>query len=123
MLLNSLSATIINVALATLGREFNVSPAAIDAVVVSFLVSQAVCIPGSGWLGDRWGTKRSFLLALALFVGASALCGLSQSFGQLVFFRIVQGAGGGLLTPVGMSMLYRAFPPEERVRVSRLLMF
>lgn len=123
MLLNSLSATIINVALATLGREFHVSPAAIEAVVVSFLVSQAVCIPVSGWLGDRWGTKRSFLLALALFVGASALCGVAQNFGQLVFFRIVQGAGGGLLTTVGMSMLYRAFPPEERVRLSRLLMF
>jgi EmrB/QacA subfamily drug resistance transporter len=123
MLLNSLSATIVNVALATLGREFEVSPAAIEAVVVSFLVSQAVCIPVSGWLGDRWGTKRSFLLALALFVGASGLCGLAQNYGQLVLFRIVQGAGGGLLTPVGMSMLYRAFPPQERVRLSRLLMF
>ncbi len=123
MLLNSLNGTIINVALATLGREFGVSPAAIEAVVVSFLVSQAVCIPVSGWLGDRWGTKRSFLLALALFVVASLLCGFAQSFGQLVVFRVLQGVGGGLLTPVGMAMLYRAFPPQERVRVSRLLMF
>ena len=123
MLLNSLNGTIINVALATLGREFGVSPAAIEAVVVSFLVSQAVFIPVSGWLGDRWGTKRSFLLALALFTVASLLCGFAQNFGQLVAFRVLQGVGGGLLTPVGMAMLYRAFPPQERVRVSRLLMF
>ena len=123
MLLNSLSGTIVNVALATLGREFNVAPAAIEAVVVGYLVSQAVCIPVSGWLGDRWGTKRSFLLALTLFTGASVLCGLAQSFGQLVAFRVLQGVGAGLLMPVGMAMLYRAFPPQERVRVSRLLMF
>jgi EmrB/QacA subfamily drug resistance transporter len=123
MLLNSLSATIVNVALATLGREFDVPPAAVEAVVVSYLVSQAVCIPVSGWLGDRWGTKRSFLLALALFTAASVLCGLARSFGQLVAFRVVQGVGAGLLMPVGMALLYRAFPPDQRVRVSRLLMF
>ncbi|MFN8540574.1 MAG: MFS transporter [Thermomicrobiales bacterium] len=96
MLLNSLSATIINVALATLGREFHVSPAAIEAVVVSFLVSQAVCIPVSGWLGDRWGTKRSFLLALALFVGASAaLCGVSRKFRAVGLVQDRAGAGAG----------------------------
>ena len=123
MLLNSLSATIVNVALATLGREFDVPPAAVEAVVVSYLVSQAVCIPVSGWLGDRWGTKRSFLLALALFTAASELCGLARSFGQLVAFRVVQGVGAGLLMPVGMVLLYRAFPPDQRVRVLCLLMF
>lgn len=123
MLLNSLSGTIVNVALATLGREFAVAPAAIEAVVVGYLVSQAVCIPVSGWLGDRWGTKRSFLLALSIFIGASILCGLAPSFGLLVAFRVLQGVGAGLLMPVGMAMLYRAFPPQERVRVSRILMF
>jgi len=123
MLMNSLDSTIVNVALATLSRQFGVSPAAIDAVVIGYLVSLAVFIPASGWLGDRWGTKRIFLLALALFSGASALCGLAQSFGQLVVFRVLQGAGGGLLTPVGMAMLYRTFPPRERVGVARILMF
>jgi len=123
MLMNSIDSTIVNVALATLSRQFNVAPSAIDAVVVSYLVSLAVFIPASGWLGDRWGTKRIFLLALALFTGASALCGLSASFGQLILFRALQGAGGGMLTPVGMAMLYRTYPPEERVQVSRILMF
>lgn len=123
MILNSLDSTIVNVALATLAREFSVSPDAIDTVVTAYLVSLAVFIPVSGWLGDRWGTKRTFLLALGLFTAASALCGMAQSIDQLVAFRILQGAGGGLLTPVGMAMLYRAFPPAERVQVSRILMF
>ncbi|MDP9368159.1 MAG: multidrug efflux MFS transporter, partial [Chloroflexota bacterium] len=123
MLMSSLDSTIVNVALATLGREFNVTPASIEAVVISYLVSLAAFIPASGWLGDRFGTKRIFLVALGIFTVASALCGLAQSLNQLIAFRVLQGAGGGLLTPVGMAMLYRAFPPEERVRVSRILMF
>ncbi|MBA2596430.1 MAG: DHA2 family efflux MFS transporter permease subunit [Chloroflexia bacterium] len=123
MLMNTLDATIVNVALATLGREFNVPAVMIEAVVVAYLVSLAVFMPASGWLGDRFGTKRVFLTALTLFVGASALCGLAQSLEQLVAFRVLQGAGGGMLTPVGMAMLYRTFPPQERVAVGRILMF
>jgi MFS family permease len=99
MLLNSIDSTIVTVALATLSRQFGVSPAAIDAIVIGYLVSLAVFIPASGWLGDRFGTKRIFLLALAIFTAASALCGLSQSLNQLIVFRVLQGAGGGLLTP------------------------
>ena len=75
MLMNTLDSTIVNVALVTLGREFHVPPVMTEAVVVAYLVSLAVFIPASGWLGDRFGTKRVFLTALALFVGASALCG------------------------------------------------
>ncbi len=123
MLMNTLDATIVNVALATLGREFGVPATSTEAVVVGYLVSLAVFIPASGWLGDRFGTKRVFLAALALFVVASALCGQAQSLEQLVAFRVLQGAGGGLLTPVGMAMLYRTFPPAERVAVGRILMF
>jgi EmrB/QacA subfamily drug resistance transporter len=123
MLLNSLNGSIVNVAIATLARQFNVSPAATQGVIVGYLVSVAVFIPASGWLGDRWGTKRTFILALALFTGSSLACGLAGGLEQLILFRVLQGAGGGLLTPVGMALLYRAFPPEERVRIARLLMF
>src|SRR3954469_1235489 len=123
MLMNTLDSTIVIVALATLGREFNVPPVTTEAVVVGYLVSLAAFIPASGWLGDRFGTKRIFLLALALFVTASILCGLSGSLQQLILFRVLQGAGGGMLTPVGMAMLYRTFPPRERVGVARILMF
>lgn len=123
MLMNSLDSTIVNVALATLGREFGVPAASVEAVIIGYLVSLAVFIPASGWLGDRFGSKRVFLAALAIFTGASLLCGTAQSLEQLVVFRVLQGMGGGLLTPVGMAMLYRTFPPAERVAVGRILMF
>ncbi len=123
MILNTLDATMINVALSTLAREFDVSPSAIKPVVIGYLVSLAVFIPVSGWVGDRFGTKRTFLVALAIFTVASGLSGFAQTLPQLVLFRVVQGVGGGMLTPVGMAMLYRTFPPNERIGVGRILMF
>jgi EmrB/QacA subfamily drug resistance transporter len=113
--------TIVNVALPQLAHDFKVGPDHIDSVVVGFLVSLAVFIPASGWLGDRFGMKRMLLTAIVIFTGASALCGISQSLTQLVIFRILQGVGGGMLTPIGMAMLFRTFPPAERVRASRIL--
>ena len=116
-----MDSTIVNVALPTLAREFQVPATSVELVVISYLISLAVFIPVSGWLGDRFGTKRVFLVALSVFILASALCGLAQSFVQLVVFRALQGAGGGMLTPVGMAMLFRTFPPEQRVRASGIL--
>jgi EmrB/QacA subfamily drug resistance transporter len=113
--------TIVNVALPTIGHDFGVVTANLDVVSVGFLVSLAVFIPASGWLGDRLGSKRVLLAAIAIFTIASALCGVAQNLTELVFFRILQGVGGGMLTPVGMAMLYRAYPPQERVRASRIL--
>ena len=78
-------------------------------------------IPASGWLGDRFGGKRMLLAAIVVFTVASALCGLASSLGELVLFRVLQGVGGGMLAPVGMAMLFRAFPPEERIRASSIL--
>jgi EmrB/QacA subfamily drug resistance transporter len=121
MFMTIMDTTIVNTALPVLGRDFHVPAAHVDTVVVGFLVSLAVVIPASGWLGDRLGTKRVFLGALVVFTVASALCGLAQTLGQLVAFRIVQGIGGGMLAPVGLAMLYRTFPPAERVRASRIL--
>jgi EmrB/QacA subfamily drug resistance transporter len=121
MFMNIMDITIVNVALPSIGHQFGVSEAALDSIAVGYLVSLAVFIPAAGWLGDRFGSKRILLLAIALFTGASALCGLADSLGQLVVFRVVQGVGGGMLTPVGMAMLFRTFPPEERVRASSIL--
>ena len=92
-----------------------------DAISIAFLVSLAVFIPASGWLGDRFGGKRVLLAAIVVFTAASALCGLASSLGELVAFRILQGAGGGMLAPVGMAMLFRVFPPAERIRASAIL--
>src|SRR5215468_1463946 len=121
MFMAIMDTTIVNVALPTISRDLSVPLDRVDGVVTGFLVSLAVFIPASGWLGDRFGTKRVFLAALAIFTLASALCGQAQNFGELVGFRILQGAGGGMLTPTGMAMLYRTFPPAERVRASRIL--
>ncbi len=114
--------TVVNTALPTLDRDFNASSATIEWVVLGYLLSLAVWIPASGWLGDRFGTKRIFLGALAFFTVGSAMCGLAQSIEQLVAFRVVQGIGGGMLTPVGTAMLFRAFPPHERAKASTVLL-
>jgi EmrB/QacA subfamily drug resistance transporter len=121
MFMSILDATIVNVALPTIGRDFGVSATAVDGIAIAFLVSLAVTIPASGWLGDRYGGKRVLLTAIALFTGASALCGVASSLGELVAFRILQGAAGGMLAPVGMAMLYRVFPPGERIKAAAIL--
>src|SRR5712672_791520 len=121
MFMSIMDTTIVNVALPTIGRDFAVSPTSVDSVSIAFLVSLAVFIPASGWLGDRFGGKRVLLTAIAVFSVASALCGVASSLGELVAFRILQGAGGGMLAPVGMAMLYRVFPPAERIRAASIL--
>src|ERR1700678_1152802 len=89
----------------------------LDATVVNV----AVFIPASGWLGDRFGGKRVLLAAIVVFTGASALCGAAQTLTELEVFRVVQGIGGGMLAPVGLAMLLRVFPPEDRIRMAGLL--
>jgi EmrB/QacA subfamily drug resistance transporter len=121
MFMAILDTTIVNVALPTLGRDFHVSSTALDTVVIGFLVSLAVFIPASGWLGDRFGPRRVLLTAIFMFTAASALCGMATSLSELTAFRVLQGVGGGLMTPVGMTMLWRAFPPAERIRASAIL--
>jgi EmrB/QacA subfamily drug resistance transporter len=121
MFMSIMDVTIVNVALPTIGRDFHVSPTAVDSISIAFLVSLAVFIPASGWLGDRFGGKRVLLTAIVIFTAASALCGLASSLGELVAFRVLQGVGGGMLAPVGLAMLFRVFPPAERIRASAIL--
>ncbi len=123
MFISILDTTIVNVALPAIGRSFHVAATSVDSVSIFFLVSLAVFIPASGWLGDRFGGKRILLGAIGVFTAASALCGLATNMTELVLFRVLQGVGGGMLMPVGMAMLYRAYPPEERVRASSVLTF
>jgi len=117
----SMDGQIVNVALATLQRSFGVSTGSVQWVVTGYLLSLAVFIPASGWFGDRFGTKRILLAAIALFTLSSLLCALSHNIGELTAFRVLQGAGGGLLTPVGAAMLYRAYPPERRASIQPTL--
>jgi len=116
-----LDTTSVNVALPTLSREFQAPISDIEWVVLGYLLSLAVWIPASGWIGDRFGTKRVYLFALVMFTGSSMLCGTADSLAQLTAFRILQGVGGGMLVPVGTAMLFRAFPPIERAKASTVL--
>lgn len=106
--------TAVNVALPRLAEQFGVPSTEIEWVALAYLLSVAAVIPAAGWLGDRFGTKRMFIIALGLFIGGSVLCGVSQSLTQLVASRVAQGLGAGLITPIGSAMLFRAFPLSER---------
>jgi EmrB/QacA subfamily drug resistance transporter len=119
MFMATMDMHIINVALPSLGRAFGAPISDVQWTVIAYLLTLAVVIPASGWIGDRIGTKRTFLVALIVFTVASALCGAAQSLGELVAARALQGIGGGMLTPTATAMLYRAYGPEQRARVAR----
>ena len=121
MFMDIMDTTIVNVALPTLGQNFGVGDGTFEWVVTGYLLSLAIWIPASGWIGDRFGTKKTFLFALVIFSVGSALCGAAWSIQSLIAFRLLQGVGGGMVTPVGTSMLFRAFPPNERARASAVL--
>ncbi len=121
LFMDILDTTIVTVALPTLSAEFGADTNTIEWVVTGYLLSLALWIPASGWLGDRFGTKRCFIFALFSFTLASGLCGAAWNIESLIAFRVLQGVGGGMLTPVGTAMLYRAFPPIERPKASSLL--
>ena len=110
--------TMVNVALPTLAEEFGVASTDIEWVAVGYLLSLAAMIPAAGWLADRFGSKRVFVTALVGFVSISLACGAAQTLDQLVTLRVLQGIGGGLLTPVGSAMLFRAYPMAERAKAA-----
>ncbi len=113
--------TIVNVALAAIGRQFHTPATAVSGAVIGYQVSVALFIPAAAWLGDRIGPRQVLLGSIAVFTAASALCGLAGSLDELVAFRVLQGIGGGMMAPAGLTMLFRAFPQAERVRASAIL--
>jgi EmrB/QacA subfamily drug resistance transporter len=122
MFMYILDSTVVNVALPTLRDDFHTSTTSVSSVVTGYLVTLAIAMPTAAWLGDRFGGKRVLLAALALFTGASMLCGLASSLPELVAFRALQGIAAGISLPVGNTMLFRAFRPAERIRATRILM-
>ena len=113
-----LDMTVVNVAIPTLQRDFNAQLAGIEWVITGYLLGLAVFIPVAGFLADRFGSKRVFMLALAVFSAASLGAGLAWSLDSLIVFRLLQGVGGGMLTPVGTAMVFRAFPRDRRAIAS-----
>ncbi len=116
-----LDATIVNVALPTLGRDFGTSISVIQWVPTIYLLTFASVIPASGWASERFGARRVWLVSLAVFIAGSLACGLSQSVGELIVFRVVQGLGGGMIMPVGQAILARAAGPQRMGRVMSIV--
>lgn len=112
-LMQTLDATIVNTALPAMAASLGVHPIATQFVLIAYTLSMALLIPASGWLADRFGTRRTYGSALLVFGGASALCALAISLPMLVAARILQGCGGALLLPVGRLAVLRQFPPPK----------
>jgi len=117
MILAVLDATIVNVAIPTLGRDLHTSISTIQWVMTGYLLAFASVIPLAGWAAGRFGAKRVWIAALTLFMTGSVLAGLSWSIGALIAFRIVQGVGAGLMMPVGQTILAQAAGPKRMGRV------
>src|SRR5512141_3276923 len=109
-----LDSTVVNIAFQTLRREFGATLADAQWVLSVYVLSLGVTTPVSGYLADRFGIKRMYLLGISIFVLGSFLCGLAPSLGWLILARALQGFGGGIAQPLGPAQLYRAFPPKEQ---------
>ncbi len=108
-----LDSTIVNTAIPSMAASMHVQPLSLKAVVASYVLSLAVCIPVSGWMADRFGTRRVFFSAVSIFTVASVLCGLSLNPPMLVAARLLQGAGAAMMMPVGRLTIIRTFPKSE----------
>jgi len=111
-----LDSTILNTSLPAIARDLNESPLNMQNAIISYVLTLAVFMPVSGFLSDKFGTKRVFMFSLVLFSLGSLFCSLSQNLTQLVVARMVQGVGGSLMTPVGKLALIRTFPKQELLK-------
>jgi len=116
LFMEQLDTTILNTAVPAIAESLQVTPLSLKAGVASYILSLAVCIPVSGWMADRYGTRRVFSIAVGLFTFSSVLCGLSLNAPMLVAARILQGVGAAMMMPVGRLAIIRTFPKSELLR-------
>jgi len=114
--MESLDTTILNTAVPVIAKALAIAPLNMKSVLASYTLSLAVFIPISGWMADRFGTRRVFSAAIGIFTLGSVLCGLSTDVHMLVACRIIQGCGGAMMVPVGRLTLVRTFPKFELVK-------
>jgi EmrB/QacA subfamily drug resistance transporter len=114
--MQSLDTTILNTAVPTIAQAMDVTPLDMKSVLASYTLSLAVFIPISGWMADRFGTRRVFASAIGLFTLGSVLCGMAVDIDMLVACRVLQGMGGAMMVPVGRMTMVRTFPKSELVR-------
>jgi EmrB/QacA subfamily drug resistance transporter len=120
-IMSILDVTVVNVAINTLAREFDTTLPTIQWVATGYTLALATVIPLTGWAADRFGTKRLYMISIALFATGSALSGLAWSAGSLIFFRVLQGFGGGMIMPAGMTILTRAAGTDRVGRVMAVI--
>ena len=120
-IMSILDITVVSVALETFQREFDATAAEVAWTMTGYTLALASVIPLTGWAADRFGTKRLYLLAVLLFTAGSVLCATATSLELLVLYRVLQGLGGGMLMPLGMTILTRAAGPERVGRVMAVL--
>lgn len=109
-----LDATIVNVGLPKIMASFGVGLDKIEWVITAYMLAMAVMLPTSGWLADKYGYKRTYFMGLLLFTIGSVMCGFSSNENMLIFSRIIQGLGAGMIQPLGMAIISREFPANQR---------
>ena len=114
--LQALDSSILNTALPAMAQSLGRSPLQMQSVIVAYSLTTAMLIPASGWVADRFGTRRVYGVAIGLFVLGSVLCALSPNLGFLVAARVVQGVGGAMMLPVGRLAVLRTYPRGEFIR-------
>jgi EmrB/QacA subfamily drug resistance transporter len=117
MFMSALDTTVVNVALISLGHDLHTQIDSVQWVVTAYLLALAAVIPVSGWAASRYGAKRLFIISTIMFTVGSLLCGTASSLTMLVFFRVLQGVGGGLIAPLGMMILIKKAGPAKLARV------
>jgi EmrB/QacA subfamily drug resistance transporter len=115
--MQSLDGTILNTALPAMASDLNEDPLRMQGVIIAYMLTVALLIPASGWIADRFGTKKIFFGAILLFSVGSLLCALSYSLDMLIGARVIQGLGGALMLPVGRLVVLRIYPRSELVRI------
>src|SRR6201991_2268901 len=113
VIMSILDTTVVNVAINTLARDFETDLPTIQWIVTRYTLALATVIPLTGWAADRFGTKRLYMMSIGLFVAGSALSGLAWSAESLIGFRVLQGLGGGMIMPAGMTILTQAAGPQR----------
>ncbi|MFC4102145.1 MDR family MFS transporter [Paenibacillus xanthanilyticus] len=121
MIMVILDSTVVNVALPRLVEDFDSSVPTLQWAVTGYTLALSAVIPLAGWMSDRFGAKRIFLTTIVFFTLGSVLCGLAQSPEQLILFRVIQGLGGGMVSPIGFAIVFRLAPPGKMGSIMGML--
>jgi EmrB/QacA subfamily drug resistance transporter len=118
LFMETLDTTIISTSIPQMAYFFGINPISLKLAMTSYLLSLAIFVPISGWVAEKYGVKKVFILSFIIFTISSALCGLSQNLWELILFRILQGFGGAIMMPVGRLILLKLYPRSDLIRVT-----